>query len=375
MIYLDHAAGTPVRAEVKALLHQSLDSPGANPSSVHQQGQRARARLTAARATLAQAFGVEPKEVIFTASGSEAAALAVLGAFRGRADRARTRVVSTAIEHPCVLGSLDQLEREGARVVRVRPGPDGAVSADAVIAELGPDTALCSVMWVNNETGVIQPVEAVAQACRARGIPFHTDAVQAVGRATGRPAAELFSLSGHKLGTPSGVGALLAARAVPLVPLVPGHQENGRRGGTQAVVMAEALALAVTLSFERQAEELGRLAALRDDFERAVVARVPGVTVTGAAAPRAPGISNLCFARTDGEALLIALDLEGVCVSTGAACASGSLSPSHVLLAMGLTPAQAHGTLRFSLGPGTTAEELSRVAGLLETLAPRCREP
>ncbi|MBX7101035.1 MAG: cysteine desulfurase, partial [Myxococcaceae bacterium] len=332
-------------------------------------------RLNAVRAALAQAFGVEPKEVIFTASGSEAAALAVLGAYRGRADRARTRVVSTAIEHPCVLGSLELLEREGARVVRVRPGPDGAVSADAVIAELTPDTALCSVMWVNNETGVIQPVEAIAQACRARGIPFHTDAVQAVGRTDGRPAAELLSLSGHKLGTPAGVGALLAARALPLQALVPGHQENGLRGGTQAVAMAEALALAVTLARSQQADELARLGALRDDFERAVLARVPGVTVNGAGAPRVATISNLSFEKTDGEALLIALDLEGVCVSTGAACASGSLSPSHVLLAMGRTPAQAHGTLRFSLGSGTTAEALARVTGLLETLAPRCREP
>lgn len=373
MIYWDHNAGAPLRPELADAWRRALTLAGTNPSSIHGEGRAARQRLESARQSLARALGADRREVIFTGSGSEAAALAIKGAWAARKDLSRTGIVSTTLEHPSVLGALKQLERQGAQVTRVPPGPDGVVRAEAIEAALGPQTALCSVMWVNNETGVVQPVEQIALACRRQGIVFHTDAVQAVGRIEVRPFADLLSIAGHKLGTLPGVGALIAARTLELEALVPGHQEDGRRGGTQAVAQAESLALAVELSIAERPTTAPRLAALRDDFEARVKAGLPEVVVNGDG-PRVAHVSNLGFPGVDGEALLIALDLAGVRVSSGAACASGTTSPSHVLLAMGRTPAQAHGSLRFSLGPATTAAEVATVAALVLEHAPKCRE-
>jgi len=371
LIYWDHNASAPLRPEVAALIEQRLrEGQGAagNAASVHGAGRRARARLDAARAKVAAALRCEPKEVCFTASGSEADALAVKGAYAAvrRKEPARAKVVVSAVEHPAVLGAVKQL---GGEVVEVRPGPDGRVDAGAMLAAVDERTAVCSLMWANNETGVLQPVAEVARECRKRGVRFHTDAVQAAGKvpvAVGE--ADLLSISGHKLGAPVGTGALVVRRGVDLEALVPGHQEWGRRGGTQDVLGAEALALALELSV-RDPETAG---ALRDRFER-LAAALDGVRVNGAGAPRIPNTSNLLFEGADGEALLIALDLEGICVSSGAACASGSLSPSHVLLAMGLTAAQAHGSLRFSLGPGATEAEVDQVADALRRHLPAAR--
>jgi cysteine desulfurase len=232
------------------------------------------------------------------------------------------------------------------------------------------------LMWANNETGVVQPAAELSRACRQRGILFHTDAVQAVGKL---PAhlhevdADLLALSAHKFGGPAGAGVLVVRKGVELQALTPGHQEAGLRGGTQNVPYAEALALALELAHEEQPAHAARVRTLRDTFEREVRSRIPDVTVNGEGAPRVPNTSNLCFHGADGEALLIALDLEGICVSSGAACASGTLTPSHVLLAMGLTPAQAHGALRFSLGPAATEEEVARVVEALSTHVPRAR--
>lgn len=320
-------------------------------------------------------LGCTPREIVFTGSGSEAAAIAVLGAFRARKDRSKRRVVTTAIEHPCVLGAVKLLEQEGAEVVRVAPAADGAVPLQAVLDALEAQTALCSVQWVNNETGVIQPVAELSRACVERKIVFHSDAVQAFGRG---PAslreipADLLSLSAHKLGGPAGVGVLFNRRGVDVAALTPGHQENGRRGGTQAVALAEALAMALEHAVSTQEATAKQVTALRDRFEREVLAALPGTTVNGTG-PRVGATSNLQFPGVDGEALLIALDLEGICVSTGAACASGSLSPSHVLLAMGRTSAEAHGSLRFSLGAQSTWAEVDAVVGALARLVPRNR--
>ncbi len=364
MIYWDHNAGAPLRPEVARVLSR----PAANPSSVHRAGREARARLTAARDSVARALGCEPREVVFTGSGSEAAALAIRGTWDARADLSRTRVVTTAIEHPCVLGAVGGLPD----VVRVKPAASGRVDAADVIAALTPQTALCSVMWVNNETGVIQPVAEIARACQQRGIPFHTDAVQAVGKlpATLREVpADLLSFSAHKLGGPAGVGVLIARRGLALKALIPGHQEDGRRGGTQAVTAIEGLALALELSVREKRE-----IALRDRFEQGVLGRFPDAVIHGALVERAPGTSNIRFPGADGEALLIALDLEGICVSTGAACASGSLSPSHVLTAMGLTAAQAHSTVRFSFGASVTEGDADAVLAALARHVPKARE-
>lgn len=375
MISLDYNASAPLWPEVQQLLTQRLLEAPANPSSVHAGGRAARARLDKARDTIARTLGCAPRQVMFAASGSEAAATAVLGAWFARGDEARRGVVVSAIEHPCVLLAAERLEKEGARVTRVRPGPDGRVAVDAVERAL-EGAAVCSLMWVNNETGVIQPVREVAELCRARQVAFHTDAVQALGRikASLRDCpADFLSLSGHKLGAPPGIAALVASAELAMEPLVPGHQEAGRRGGTPNVGLCEALALALSLSQEHAPAEGQRLDALRATFEGELLRRIPEVFINGAAAPRAPGTSNVRFEGADGEALLIGLDLEGIAVASGAACASGSMKPSHVLTAMGLSAAQAQASLRFSYGRGTTEADLLRAAIVLERLVPKNR--
>lgn len=342
---------------------------------MHQAGRNARRHLDSARERVAKVLGCTPREIAFTGSGSEAAAIAVLGAFRARKDRSKTTVVTTAIEHPCILGAVKQLEAEGAQVVRVAPGADGVVPAQALIEALDEHTALCSVQWVNNETGVIQPAPELARACVARKIIFHSDAVQAFGRVPAslrEVPADLLSLSAHKLGGPAGVGVLFSRRGLDVAPLTPGHQENGRRGGTQAVAMAEALALALEHAVGSQEAASAQVTALRNRLEQAVLAALPETTVNGTG-PRVGSTSNLQFPGVDGEALLIALDLEGICVSTGAACASGSLTPSHVLLAMGRSSTEASGSIRFSLGATSTGEEVDTVVSALTRLVPKNR--
>ncbi|WP_342381390.1 cysteine desulfurase [Myxococcus stipitatus] len=377
MIYWDYNAAAPVRPEVASLLARAFSQGGhGNASSVHAAGREARARLDAARARVARVLGCEPKEICFTSSGSEADALALVGAWNARASPERRKLVTTAVEHPALLGAAAQLEREGAQVVRVAPGPDGRVRTDDMLAALTPDTALCSLMWANNETGVVQPAAEVARACRQRGVLFHTDAVQAAGKvqlSLREVDADLLSLSAHKFGGPSGAGVLVVRKGVDVRALVPGHQEAGLRGGTQNIPHAEAFALALELATREQPSMAERVGALRDDFERAVLECVPGVTVNGAGAPRVPNTSNLRFDGVEGEALLIALDLEGICVSMGAACASGTLTPSHVLRAMGLTPAQARGCLRFSLGPDTREADVRCVVDALRRHVPSVR--
>ncbi|QRN93920.1 cysteine desulfurase [Archangium violaceum] len=377
MIYWDHNAAAPVRPEVATLLARTFSEGGwGNASSVHRGGREARGRLDAARARVARVLGCEPKEVCFTGSGSEADALALKGTWLARKETRRRRVVTSAIEHPSVLAAVKQLEALGAEVVRVRPGHDGRVPLEAMMEALTPETLLCSLMWANNETGVVQPVAELSRACRQRGILFHTDAVQAVGKLPTNLRevdADLLALSAHKFGGPPGAGVLVVRKGVEMQALTPGHQEAGLRGGTQNVPYAEALALALELANEEQPAHAARVEKLRDTFEREVRTRIPDVTVSGEGAPRVPNTSNLCFHGADGEALLIALDLEGICASSGAACASGTLTPSHVLLAMGLTPTQAHGSLRFSLGPTTTEAEVTRVVEALTTHVPRAR--
>ncbi len=377
MIYWDHNAAAPLREEVAQGLARAFTQGGyGNPSSVHQAGREARQRLDSARARVARLLGCEPKEVCFTGSGSEANALALQGAFHARKEPRHRRIVTSSVEHPAALAALSQLERQGAEVVRVRPGQDGRVRPEAVLEALTTDTVLCSLMWANNETGVVQPAAEVARACRSRGILFHTDAVQAAGKlplSLREVDADLLALSAYKFGGPTGAGVLVVRKGVEVRALTPGHQEGGRRGGTPSVPLVEALALALELAQAEQEEMAARVGALRDTFEREVLARIDRVTINGGGAPRVANTSNLHFHGADGEALLIALDLEGICVSSGSACASGTLTPSHVLTAMGLTPAQAHGSLRFSLGPRTTEAEVVRVVEALCAHVPRAR--
>jgi len=361
MLYLDHNASTPLAPEVAEALARALSiTLPTNPSSVHAPGRAARARLDAARARVARVLGCESREVVFTASGTEADALAIKGSWLARPDPHRTRVVTSSVEHPAVLFAARQLQALGATVTEVPPGPDGQVPAEALLAQLGPDVALCSLMWANNETGVLQPVAEVARAARAAGILFHSDAVQAVGKvdvSLRHVDADLLSLSAHKFGGPAGIGVLIVRRGVKLEALSAGHQEAGRRGGTPSVAFAEALALALELAQQGLAETAGRMAALRNRLEHAVLERTHGAHVNGTA-PRVPNTTNLRFDGIDAETLLIALDLDGICVSTGAACASGTLQASHVLTAMGLSPKAARSSLRVSVGPRTAADEV-----------------
>lgn len=393
MIDWDHNASAPLDPEVADFLARAYRERIANPSSVHRAGQAARARLEAARRQVAELLAVEPREIAFVGSGSEANALALKGSLprlkeaaahatsspplaegspapEGR--RFAGKIVTTAIEHPSLLFACEQLTLGSVEVVRIAPGADGAIRAEEVIAALDDSVALCSMMWANNETGVLQPVREVARACRERGLRFHSDAVQAAGKvavSTREADVDLLSLSAHKFGGPPGVGVLLARRGVELSALIPGHQEAGRRGGTPALPLIEACALALTRASQALERRAGELAALRDRFEQEVRSRFPTVRINGTA-PRIPNTSNLQLPGVDGEAVLIALDLEGIAVSMGAACASGSLKPSHVLLAMGLTPTQARSSLRFSLGPETTEEEVTQVVAALQRHLP-----
>ncbi|MGQ0506127.1 MAG: cysteine desulfurase family protein [Myxococcaceae bacterium] len=364
MIYWDHNATSPLREEVRAVLDESLRHfavhPG-NASSVHGGGRAARERLESARARVAKILGAQPREVVFTGSGSEANALALKGIFAGSK---RTRLVTTTIEHPALLAAAAQLEKQGVQVTRVPVGTTGHVAVDDVLRVLGDDVALCSVMWANNETGALQPVREIARACGERGIKFHTDAVQAAGKVETNLRevnADFLSLAGHKLGAPAGVGVLVV-RDAQLGALTPGHQELGRRGGTSNVPYAEAFATALELATRELPAYSTRMSALRDSFER----RLSNVVINSGTVPRIPNTSNVRFPGADGEALLIALDLEGVCVSSGAACASGSLTPSHVLKAMGMSSTEAQESLRFSMGPETTEAEVERVVALLK---------
>ncbi|HLT29266.1 MAG TPA: cysteine desulfurase family protein [Myxococcaceae bacterium] len=378
-IHFDHNATTPMRPGVRALLENALGRPmEGNPSSVHAEGRSMRRRLEQARERVARVLGAIPREVAFTASGTEGNALALMGAFLG-AGPTRRRVVLSAIEHPSLQRAADTLAKLGAEVVRVAPGRNGRVDADAFLAQVDGTTAVASLMWANNETGVLQPVDRVARVCRERAVPFHTDAVQVAGR---RPVrlhevdAAMLTLSGHKFGGPPGSGVLVVRRNTPFHSVLGGHQEDGLRGGTQATWLAEGLALALEEAAQEalQGEVPAALAALRDDFEARVQRAFPDVLALGAGAGRLPHVSMLEFPGIDGEALLIGLDLAGISASSGAACASGTLAPSHVLLAMGHTPARAQSCLRFSLGPETDAAAVDRVVEALREQVPRARD-
>jgi len=356
--YLDHNAGTPLFPEVAELLAEGFRrEPAGNPSSVHRAGRAARARLDEARARVARVLGRSAREVLFTSSGSEACATAVLGLGRGGT------LLTSAIEHPCVLLAA---ERRGTPVVQLRPGEDGRVLAEAFDAALGGGgVTLCALQAANNETGVVQPADEVARLARARGVVSFVDAVQAPGRLSPSFEADVLAYSAHKFGGPAGVGVLVVRRGVRLEPLVPGHQEGGLRGGTPAVVLCEAAALALELAEAGRAAEVARVAMLRDGFERALRAGRWRARVHGAGAKRLANTTNVCFPGVDAETVLIALDLEGFLVSVGAACASGTMRPSPVLLAMGVSEADARSSIRVSFGRDTTESD---VTALLQTL-------
>ncbi len=359
-VYLDHNATTPLAPEVLETMATCLGQVYGNASSIHHFGQEARQRLEAARRQVAALIHCQPGEIVFTGGGTEADNLAVLGVVRAGGRPAH--VVTTAIEHPAVLAACAQLEREGAAVTRVAVGASGVVNPDDVARALRPQTALVSVMHANNELGTVQPIAEIARITRAAGVPLHVDGVQALGKIAvdvEALGADLYSVSAHKLYAPKGVGALYVRKGTKLAPLVwGGHQERERRPGTENVAGIAGFGTAAELAGARLAEDAERLGALRDRLESAALERIPGVSVNGSRWHRTPNTSNLCFEGIDGEALVIALDLRGFAVSTGAACSSGAITPSHVLTAIGLSPDRARASMRFSLGRSNTAAQV-----------------
>lgn len=365
MIYLDNAATTALDAEVLQAMMPYLTTEYGNPNSVHAAGAAAAWAVMRARAQVAEALGCRPAQVEFTSGGTESDNQALLTAAQAGAARGCRHIVSSAIEHPAVLRMLERLERHGFTVTRVAPDADGVVAAAAIEAALTPETCLVSLMWVNNETGAIQPVEAVAALCRARGIGFHTDAVQAAGMlpidctAVG---ADLLSLSAHKFHGPKGVGILVARDTEPAPLLVGGQQERGHRAGTLNVPGIVGAAAALARAQERCAETADRVRTLRQRLEQGLQEQLPDVRILGAHDParRAPGIVCACFAGVERESLLVLLDQAGICASAGSACAAGAVEPSHVLAAMGVPDAYARGAIRFSLGDRTTQDEIDQ---------------
>ena len=380
-IYLDYNATSPVPAEVADAVSAALrDCPG-NASSIHAFGQRAKAVLDEARASVARLIGADPAEIVFTSGGTEADNLAVRGIAESRPDGARPAIIVSAIEHEAVLNAARALHRRGWPVTLLPAGPSGVVDVEdlarALDAAGGHPPALVSVMLVNNELGTVQPVKALAALARARGVPFHTDAVQAVGRVpidVRELGVDLLSIAGHKFGAPKGVGALWVRRGLALQPqFVGGRQERGRRAGTENTPAIEGMRVAAEVAARQLPSEAPRQAVLRDRLERGILERVPGTSVNGDPAARVPNTSNISFEGVEGESLVIGLDLEGIAVSTGSACSSGTLEPSHVLRAVGLPPARVEGAVRFSLGPATTAAEIDRVLEAVPAIVSRLR--
>jgi cysteine desulfurase len=365
VVYLDHAASTPLRAETLATMEPFLAGTYANPSGMHGASRAAKTALEVARETVAEVCGCRPGEVVFTGGGSEGDNLAVKGAaWAARDGRGAHGVVTTAIEHKAVLGACGRLEREGFRVQRIGADATGSIDLDRLEAAVDDRTAVVSLMLVNNETGIIQPVAEAAEIVRRRAprAVIHTDAVQAVpwlDLRVAAAAADLVSISGHKFGGPKGVGALLVRDGVGLVPLVDGGGHEGeRRAGTQNVAGIVGLAAAARAVDGARAVEGSRIAALRDRLQDALAGAVDGFAVNGDPIRRVPGILNAAFGAVDAETLLVALDQHDLYAASGSACTSGAIDPSHVLLAMGLAPERARASVRFSLGHTTTAADV-----------------
>ncbi|MDH3289485.1 MAG: cysteine desulfurase [Gemmatimonadota bacterium] len=378
-VYLDHAATTPVRSEVReAMLPFLSDAAFGNPSSAHRIGRAARAALTDARQRIGTALGVRPDTVVFTSGGTEADNLAVLGsALRARARGRPFRVLIGATEHKAVIDAAHAVENLGGSAVVLPVDASGRIDLNALDAALDETVAVLSVMWVNNETGVCQDLDAIAARARGAGVPFHTDAVQALGKVPWvlpDPLPGLMSISGHKIGAPKGIGALMVADSDAVEPLIHGGgQQGGLRPGTENVAGAVGLAVAVELAVGEQPAFATRTSALRDRLEEAITAMDETVHIHGSPAPRAPHVANVAFPGADANAMLLHLDQAGVACSAGSACSSGAVTPSHVLSAMGIAPELSGSSVRFSFGATSSDADVGRVVAVLPDVMDRVR--
>ncbi|HEY2797128.1 MAG TPA: cysteine desulfurase family protein [Thermoanaerobaculia bacterium] len=365
MIYLDNNASTPLAPEAWRAMETASGLYG-NPSSVHAVGQSARRRLEEARDEVAALVGARSEEIVWTSGGTEANALAIFGACAGRSGR----IVTSAVEHPSVRACADRLaENGGFELIAIAPERTGELDPDRVLDAVTPGTVLVSIMAANNEYGGVFPIARIAREARRRGSLVHTDAVQAAGRIpvdADEWGVDLLSLSAHKLHGPKGAGALYVRRGVPLAAHTPGGgQEKRRRAGTENTLAAVGFGAAARLAARAPEADAPAVRALRDRLEAGVLARIPGTRIVGAESPRLPNTSAVLFEDASGETLLLRLDLEGVAVSVGSACSSGTLAPSPAILALGLSPREARGVVRFSLSRATTEEEIARVLEIL----------
>ena len=376
-IYLDHNATTPPAAEVVDAMATALREQFGNPSSVHHFGQVAKAALDDARSAVAALVGGDPSEVVFTSGGTESDNFAIRGVAEALEATGRRHLIATAIEHEAVLNTFRALARRGWKTTLLPVDQSGIVTIDALEQALTDETALVSIMHANNEIGTVQPIAQLARLARSRGAVFHTDAVQTAGKIPIDVKAlgiDLLSLSAHKFYGPKGAGALWIRRGVRLqTPMTGGKQERGRRAGTENVVGIIGLGVAAQQSRAKMAAEGDRLAVLRDRLEEGVLASVTGTAINGARSPRVPNTTSISFDRIEAESLLIALDLAGIAVSTGSACSSGTLEPSHVLKAMGFPPHRAQNSIRFSLGAANTEADIQRVIEVLPGVVDKLR--
>ena len=383
VVYLDNNATTAVAPEVLDAMLPFLKDRYGNPSSMHTFGGAVARDLKRVRERVADLLGADPSEIVFTSCGTESDSTAIRSAFESAPNK--RHVVTTRVEHVAVGSLCKWLGERGCRVTELAVNADGLLDLAEVEAALTPDTAVVSVMSANNETGVLFPVERIAEMCKVRGIPFHTDAVQAVGKVPidmRRNAIDMLSLSGHKLHAPKGVGVLCVRKGTKFTPfLIGGHQEHGRRGGTENVASIVGLGKACELAKAGMADENTRVKARRDRLEEGLLARIPDARLNGHREYRLPNTTNLSFEFVEGEAILLLLDQAGICASSGSACTSGSLEPSHVLRAMGVPFTFAHGSVRFSLSRYNSdadtdhvLETLPRVIERLRAISPFGRE-
>src|SRR2546423_1633106 len=377
-IYLDHAATTPVREEVFEAMKPFYGPRFGNPSSTHRWGREARAALDEARERVGRCLGARPDEICFTSGGTEADNLAILGAWRAFKAKGRKAVVTSPIEHKAILGAVHQAAHEGAEERILAMTPEGVVDRESFDDLVDDAVAVCSTMWVNNEIGTIQPIPELAAKAKTRGALFHTDAVQAFGKIpidAQKQQFDFLTISGHKFGAPKGIGALFIRRGTSIEPLMHGGtQDRGRRPGTENVAAAVGLARAAELTLAECETHCARLQKLRERLEAGILAKVPDAVIHGRGAERAPHIVNISVPGTDSEALLMALDLRGIGASGGSACQSGSISPSHVLLGLGVRPDLASAAIRMSLGTLTTDHCIDRVIEVFPALVAKARQ-
>jgi len=376
-LYLDNAGSTPLHPDVLAAMMPFLSGNYANPSSVYTPARAARKAIDEARQTVAGIIGAKPEEVFFTGSGTEAVNWAIKGAVEAQRQKGR-HIITTAVEHHAGLYTCKHLEKLGCDVTYLPVNSEGFVSPQAVEAAMRPETVLVSVIMANNEVGTIQPVAAIGEVARKAGVTLHTDAVQAAGHIPVDVDAlnvDILSISAHKFNGPKGVGAQYIRKGTRIAPLLNGGgQERGRRAGTENVAGIVGLAVALAISTNEMAQEQVRLSALRDRLINEILTRIPHTKLNGPQDNRLPGNVNVSFRFIEGEAILLHLDMQGCQASTGSACSSGALEPSHVLLAMGLSHEMANGAIRFSLGRENTQEDIDTLMAMLEKSVARLRE-